>query len=96
MKAEGPPWIACYKITDIYTDAETKTEVDIENNVIIPRWSKRTAFGNSLDACYQFYTKKPPLKKETRNIFVKGNKILKPMIMFSPTSSETWLPYFRV
>ena len=30
---------------------------DIENDVVIPRWSRRTAYGNSLDACYQFYTK---------------------------------------
>ena len=58
------------KLSDTNDDEEA---YDIENNVIIPRWSKRTAFGNSLDACYQFYTKKPPLKKETRNIFVKGN-----------------------
>ena len=39
---------------------------------IVPQWSKRTAYGNSLNDCYQFYTKKRPLKKDTRDIFVKG------------------------
>ena len=38
-------------------DREDEEIYDIETDVVIPRWSRRTAYGNSLDACYQFYTK---------------------------------------
>ena len=58
------------KIISILDD-ETNEDV-FEADFAIPRWSKRAAFGNSLNDCYQFYTQKPPLKKETRDIFVKG------------------------
>ena len=39
------------------SNIEKQNIYDIENDVVIPRWSRRTAYGNSLDACYQFYTK---------------------------------------
>ena len=55
---------------EAHMDEETGMVIPKE---VVPQWSKITAYGNSLKDCHQFYTKKPPLKKDTRDIFVKGS-----------------------
>ena len=58
-----------------FSIVDDETNEDVSEDVydfVMPKWTRKASFGNSLNDCYQFYTKKPPLKKETRDIFVKG------------------------